>query len=111
MVDLYRIEAGPELDRIIHERVFHQIPEDSCPGYSTSRELAQRVLRHLIDRFDSSVVTGRTRSNRAKRYFARYGSDPSTSTEVLAETFALAVCRLAAIRVRPRRSSDRDHQP
>jgi hypothetical protein len=32
-----------------------------------------------------------------KRFFARYDSDPSTATEVLAETEPLAICRLALI--------------
>ena len=100
MLDLYRIAAGPELDRIVHERVFPSASSASVPVYSTDEELARRVFRELKRRFDSTVVIGKTRSRQAKRYFARYGSDPSTSTEVLAETLPLAICRLAALRLR-----------
>lgn len=100
MVDLYRIEAGPELDRLVHEKVFRAEPSHSIPLYSTDEELAKRVYHEIRKRFDSSVVIGKTRGSNAKRYFARYGSDPSTSTEVLAETLPLAICRMAALRLR-----------
>ncbi len=100
MVDLYRIPAGPDLDRIVHEKVFRTDQTSDCPPYSTDEDLARKVYRELRKRFDSSVIIGKTRTNSGKRYFARYGSDPSTSTEVLAESFPLAICRMAALRLR-----------
>ena len=100
MVDLYKIEAGPALDRLVHEKVFRAETSTSIPSYLTDEELAKKVYHALRRRFDSSVVIGKTRGRNAKRYFARYGSDPSTSTEVLAETLPLAICRMAALRLR-----------
>lgn len=35
---------------------------------------------------------------RRHRYFARYETDPSDGTEVLADTKELAICRLALLR-------------
>ena len=100
MVDLYRIEAGPDLDRLVQKKVFQAEISNSPPPYSKDEELAKKVYHEIRKRFDSSVVIGKTRGSNAKRYFARYGSDPSTSTEVLAETLPLAICRMAALRLR-----------
>ena len=100
MVDLYRIPAGPDLDRIVHEKVFRTDISIACPPYSTDEDLSRKVYRELRKHFDSSVIIGKTRNSAGKRYFARYGSDPSTSTEVLAESLPLAICRMAALRLR-----------
>lgn len=103
MVDLYRIEAGPELDRLVHEWVLDNEPEGPCPPYSTDETLAKQVLKHVTRHVDSSIVTGKTRGRNGTRYFARYGTDPSTSTEVLSESYPLSICRLAALRCRNRK--------
>jgi hypothetical protein len=50
----------------------------------------------LKSNFGKPIVIGQTRMAN-KKFFARYDSDPSTATEVLAETEALAICRLALI--------------
>ena len=42
------------------------------------------------------VKVGETKT-RPTKFFARFDSGPSTSTEVLAETRALAICRLALV--------------
>ena len=100
MVDLYRIPAGPELDRLVHEKVFEAKQPTDIPHYSSDDTLAKSVFKELKRQVDSSVVIGKTKSQHAKRYFARYGRDPSTSTEVLAETLPLAIYRLAVLRLR-----------
>lgn len=100
MVDLYRIPAGPELDRLVHEKVFQSAPSHEVPHYSSDEDLARQVYKQLKREVDSSIVMGKTRSSHAKRYFARYGTDPSTSTEVLAESLPLAICRMAVLRLR-----------
>lgn len=97
MIDLYRVPAGPELDRLIHERVFKTEVAGDIPNYSTDDQLAQQVFRKLKHEVDSSVVMGKTRSSCQKRYFARYGSTPSTSTEVLTESPPLSICRMALL--------------
>jgi hypothetical protein len=98
----YRASAGEETDRIIHERLFGESGESDCPAYSTDDRLVQRVKRKLRADYSTSITTGKTRI-KAKPFFARYGSDPSTSTEVLAETMPLAICRMALLLIQ------RDH--
>jgi hypothetical protein len=92
----YQIPAGAELDQLIHLRVMDQTDPD-CPPYSTDETAARRVLTRLRHVSGRSVVVGRT-SMRRQRWFARYETDPSDGTEVLAETMELAICRLALIR-------------
>jgi len=84
------------MDKAIHEKLFGESSANGCPAYSTDEKEAHRVRRKLKSAYTTSIKTGTTRT-RTKPFFARYGSDPSTSTEVLAETFPLAVCRLALL--------------
>ncbi|MHC1763260.1 MAG: hypothetical protein AB9869_02985 [Verrucomicrobiia bacterium] len=91
----YQIPAGPELDQLIHLRVMEQSSPD-CPPYSTDESAARRVLARLRYVSGHAVVVGRT-SLRRHRYFARYETDPSDGTEVLADTKELAICRLALL--------------
>ncbi len=98
--DLYRIPAGPDLDQLIHTRLFGETIPDRYPAYSTDEECAMDAFRALRKRHDSSAVIGKTRISGRRHYFARYGSDPSTSTEVLAESKPLAICRLILLRLR-----------
>jgi hypothetical protein len=95
-VNPYKVAAGPELDQMIHGRVMRM--EDQCPSYSTDEKAARRVLARLKSLTGRSIVVGRT-ALRKTQYFARYETDPSDGTEVLAETLPLAVCRLALLRV------------
>ena len=92
----YRIDAGPELDRFLHERLFTATCAAQVPPYSSDKSLARKVEACLRKEGQSSVTIGQTRGKH-QRCFARIGSDPSTSTEVLADTYALAICRLAAL--------------
>ncbi len=68
-----------------------------CPPYSTDESAARRVLARLRNVAGQPVIVGRT-SMRKHRWFARYETDPSDGTEVLAETMELAICRLALLR-------------
>jgi hypothetical protein len=96
-VNPYTFPAGPELDEVIHRRLFGQKTEnESIPGYSTNPADSARVRSKLKSNYGHPIVVGQTRmANR--RFFARYDSDPSTATEVLAETEPLALCRLALL--------------
>jgi hypothetical protein len=96
-INPYDAQAGPELDRLVHEKVMGQTSEDPA-AYSTDERAARRVLAKLKADFGRTVVTGRT-SLRDKRWFARYETNASDGTEVLAETLELAICRLALLRV------------
>lgn len=93
----YEAEAGRELDRLIQARVMREAAMEP-PSYSTDEKAAMRVLAKLKAETGRAVVTGRT-SLRKRRWFARYETDPSDGTEVLAETLALAICRLALVRI------------
>ena len=92
----YQASPGEDMDRFIHGRLFGESVDGDCPAYSKDDRQAQRVKRKLRINYSTSITTGKTRI-RARPFFARYGSDPSTSTEVLAETMPLAVCRLALL--------------
>jgi hypothetical protein len=97
----YTFPAGPELDAIIHGRLFGhgEAANDRVPPYSTSVSESSKVRSRLKSNYGHPIVVGQTRmSNR--RFFARYDSDPSTATEVLAETEPLAICRLALILIK-----------
>lgn len=64
--------------------------------YSTDSKAAEKVRTHLKALFGYAVSVGETRL-RTRRYFARLESGASTSTEALAETMPLAICRLALV--------------
>ena len=96
MTNPYRAVAGEELDRLIHQKLFAESPSGGCPPYSTDETASLAVVTKLRKMFHIPLVTGKTHS-RPVRFFARWDSGPSTSTEVLAETLPLAVCRLALI--------------
>jgi|SRR5688572_33373260 len=96
-VNPYTFPAGPDLDAIIHRKLFgHNSENEKAPAYSTNTSESSRVRSKLKSHFGHPIVVGQTRMTN-KRYFARYDSDPSTATEVLAESEPLAICRLALI--------------
>ena len=96
-VNPYTFPAGPELDEIIHRKLFGQNTEDEkAPLYSTNSSESSKVRSKLRANYGKPIVIGQTRMA-GRRFFARYDSDPSTATEVLAETEPLAICRLALI--------------
>jgi len=95
-VNPYEVPAGPELDQIIHQRVMG-LSETTCPPYSTDEKSSRRVLARIKGLGGRTVLVGRT-AIRSKRWFARYESNASDGTEVLAETLPLAICRLALLR-------------
>jgi hypothetical protein len=85
---------GPEMDRAIHEQLFSG--NGSVLPYSTDLSSAERVRSRLKVVYKCPVQIGETKT-RPKKYFARFDTGPSTATEVLAETQALAICRLALL--------------
>ena len=96
-IDPYHVQAGRELDQMVHLQVMRQNDND-CPHYSTDEKAARRVLAQLKAISSATVITGQT-SLRKKPWFARYETDASDGTEVLADTLPLAICRLALLRV------------
>lgn len=92
----YKAPSGVDLDTIIHQRVMGYPPQPSIPSYSSDEQAARQVERQLRKVVKDKITVGESRVA-ALPFFARYGTDPSTSTEVLAETYPLAVCRLALL--------------
>lgn len=86
------------MDAAVHLFMTGTAPTLGCPTYSTDPKLAEKVAAKLKSEYGLTVEAGRTRIAR-KPYFARYDTDPSTSTEVIAETLPLAICRLALVRM------------
>ena len=94
----YKADAGPGLDAVIHVRVMNQsVSGGPCPAYSTEDKLAKRVLSKLRTG-QPAVIVGRT-SLVGRTWFARYERNAMDGTEVFASTFALAICRLALLRL------------
>ena len=89
----YTLPAGAELDEAVSKLL--------CPGsetlpFSTDERLADKVKSQLKALYGYPIVEGKTRLA-SRKFFARFDSGPSTSTEVLAETRSLAICRLAVL--------------
>ncbi len=96
--DPYKAQAGPELDALIHVRLMKQaVAAEPCPAYSTDDIPAKRVLARLRTG-KPSVIVGRTKLE-GRTWFARYERNAMDGTEVFADTFALAICRLAVLRL------------
>jgi hypothetical protein len=98
-IDPYKAEPGPELDAVIHLRLLKlSVLAGPCPAYSTDKDTAKRVLS-VLRTGKPSVVVGRTSLEGRRSWFARYERNAMDGTEVFADTFALAVCRLALLRL------------
>jgi hypothetical protein len=82
---------------MVHREVFNL--EGEAPPYSTSDALARKLKAQVESRFRILILTGRSKM-RHRPFFARYESDESDGTEVVAETLPLALCRLALLRAR-----------
>lgn len=89
----YTLPAGRELDELIARSFF---PEEEPCAFSTDKRWADKVKAEIQALYGHAVVVGQTKLAH-KRFFARFESGPSSSTEVLAETLPLAICRLAAV--------------
>jgi hypothetical protein len=95
--DPYKAEPGPELDALIHQRVMKNRGEvQLCPAYSSDDKAAKRVLT-VLRSGRPSVIVGRT-SLPGRTWYARFERDTRDGTEVFADSFALAICRLALLR-------------
>lgn len=99
-INPYTYPPGPELDEIIHRKLFSQeAGNERVPPYSTDRSEGLKVRSKLKSQYGYPIIVGETRMSNRK-FFARYDSDPSTATEVLADSEPLAICRLALILTR-----------
>jgi CxxC motif-containing protein (DUF1111 family) len=96
-INPYQIAAGGELDKLVHQEVMGETGT-TCPAYSADEKASRRVLAKLKATSTGTFVVGQT-SLRKKTWFARYETDASDGTEVLAETLPLAICRLALLRI------------
>jgi len=109
MLDInpYQAQAGPELDALIHEHVMREtIVPGKCPCYSTDTTLAKVVLAKLKTRGGMLFTIGRTELE-GRTWFARSETNVMNGTEVFADTFALAICRLALLRLEETESKSR----
>ena len=97
-INPYTVAPGHDLDLLVHKLVLHAKPNGHCPSYSTDDGAAETVRKALKKQFKTEIISGRTRL-KGKTWFARYETNLSDGTEVLAETYPLAVCRLALLKV------------
>ncbi len=92
--NIYKIPASEELNTAIHRDVLRRQPP--VPDYSHADDAAQILEREMRRALPAKIVIGRVRRP-VGHWFARYESDPSTATEVVAETYPLAISRLALL--------------
>ncbi|MGV3774530.1 MAG: hypothetical protein ACO1QB_16645 [Verrucomicrobiales bacterium] len=76
--------------------MLHLPMDESSPAYSSDEKLANKVKAHLKATYGHKIVVGPTKLKDSP-WFVRLDSDPSTSTEVLADSAALGICRLALL--------------
>jgi len=100
-IDPYSIQSGRDLDALIHLRILKKACNNARPCYSTDRKAADELKRAIETTYGTPIVTGTTEM-REPRWFARYETERGNPTEVLAETYPLAVCRLVLLRVMER---------
>jgi len=91
----YKANAGADLDIRLHDYFFANTADQPL-AYSTDEKAADKLRARMRSFYGYRVETGTT-SLRHARFFARLESGPSTSTETLAETYPLAICRLALV--------------
>lgn len=94
----YVIAPGPQLDLLIHQEVMG-LSDGQPEAYSTDDHAAEKVRARLKSALGRQFVYGRSHV-RGRNWFARNETDTSGGTEVLAETYPLAVCRLALLTIR-----------
>lgn len=92
----YKADPGSELDAWLHSYFFANDPSAKPLAYSTDEKAAEKLRSRLKTMYGHKVHIGTT-TLRQMPYFARLESGPSTSTETLAETPALAISRLALV--------------
>lgn len=92
----YKLPPGDELDILVHELLFSGTSINSRLPYSTNSRASEKVKTRLKVLFGHSVIVGKTQV-KDKPFFARFDTGPSTSTEVIAQTAPLAICRLAVL--------------
>ena len=91
----YKAVPSRELDTWLHHRFFRDAQPEPLP-YSTDDKAAEKLRARLKSTYGHPVEIGTTQLRNA-RFFARLESGPSTSTETLADTLSLAICRLALV--------------
>jgi hypothetical protein len=90
----YKASPGPDTDKAIHDHFFGS--GANLLPYSIDPHAAEKVRSRIKSVYGYPVQVGETKT-RPRQYFARFESGPSTSTEALADTQALAICRLAMV--------------
>jgi hypothetical protein len=93
----YRVAAGRDLDAYIHAEILKIGATKGCPCYSTELKDAEALRRIIETKHKMKIVSGKTLAR--KTWFARYEIDRGNPTEVHAETYPLAICRLVLLRV------------
>lgn len=91
----YQAAPGPELDTRLHQ-LFGNGAVDRIPAYSTDPDAADRLKSQLETRYRVCVSSGKTEVAQ-KRWFARSEGESTRDTEVLAETYPMAICCLALV--------------
>ncbi|MBM3834390.1 MAG: hypothetical protein FJ403_14195 [Verrucomicrobia bacterium] len=93
----YQLAAGRDLDAHIHYHVLGNPPSHSIPNYSTDPSEADKLKQAIEAEYELTIEIGQSHV-RHKPWFARYEVNEGNPTEVLAESYPLAICRLVILR-------------
>lgn len=95
--DPFRAAPGRELDAHIHHQILKQPLSSIYPSYSTDPSAANVLRKHLEASKGLRITVGKTATHPSS-WFARYEIDKGNPTEVLADSYPAAICRLAILR-------------
>ena len=102
-LDYFRMGAGEKMDGIIHVHLFGETREGAIPSYSSEDQFAEKVLVKLRKKFKKTSRSHFEAGHGSGEYcYARFGTSRSikdVSVEVHCKGLALAVCRMAALRL------------
>lgn len=92
----YKVLAGEDLDLQLSKIYFGKSASVTMGAFSTEVKWANILKAKMESVFRTHVLIGRTMAN-PPGYFARLETGPSTSTEVIAATYPLAIARLGMV--------------
>lgn len=95
--DPFHAAPGRELDAHVPHQILNQPLSSTYPKYSSDPSAANVLRKHLETSKSLRITVGKT-ATRPSAWFARYEIDKGNPTEVLADSYPVAICRLAILR-------------
>jgi hypothetical protein len=93
-----KVTANPKVPSSSDGRFSNNQEEQRSRDVRPSVNWPNKYLSFLELRFGHSIIAGQ--KNGLRQWFARYEIDKGNPTAVMADTYAVAICRLAILRLR-----------